>query len=329
MALNFNLQLNFYPRKNLTKKQLLFPLFLLLATSSPMSWAQSISLGYEKLTQYITVLDKQVAVNPAGKTLAASFDLSEQWQLSIDYQNYKEDDSSRNRIDSSIDLSTLGAGINYYLNDFSFALYYSRSKDDILVVDKQNSLNRQIEKSNSSIISGTVDYAWDSQNWFYDISLTAQYNSFDSSTELVRNISSSTMSDHNTVMDSSLVNYSGNYSTLSSGFLLAHLWSLAENRNLVIGGLLNWSYQLAGDSQALTRNTRRFNNSSTRMRTRVNAGGGSGINNALTGDENYGQLVIYSSYDLTPAWSLDFDVVKNVATQNNEQSYSTSITYSF
>jgi len=124
----------------------------------------------------------------------------------------------------------------------------------------------------------------------------------------------------------------GNYTMLSSGVSAAYMWSLSNDKVIILGSMLSWSYQLSGDSQANNDSTMRVRNSSTRNSTsRVNTGTRTAgqINNTLNGDDNYGQLVIYTAYDLTSTLSLDVDFTKNVATQNNEQSWSVGLSYSF
>lgn len=304
---------------------------LLSLVSSPL-FANSLSVSYEKTTQYRSLLNTNtnIKMQPAGATVSAALDLSDKWQLSVDYQNYQDNFIYKKMLDASLDLTTLGGGISYYGDKLSVAFYYSYSKDDFLTQNisrNRNSIfDNQLDNSTSSLVSGTIDHAWDSGDWFYDLSLSAQYNRFNNNNQLTRVVFNEALRESVTEERNQANN--GNYTMLSSSFLIAYLWPLQQEKSVVLGGLFSWSYQLSGDSQDLITNTRRLNNTS-RVHTRVNQSARGGINNALTGDNNYGQAVIYLVYDFSATWSVDLDITQNVATDNNEQAYSVGLSYNF
>ncbi len=301
------------------------PLMLFFYIISVPSFADSLTLGYEQITQRLSVLNKEVQIKPAGGSLSGSFSLTEQWQLSVDYQRYQDAQTRLSNFNTSIDLMTLGAGLNYYLDDWSFSLYYNRSTDDISFISNQRNNIRQTEQNSNSSLSASADYAWSVQNWFYDLSFTSQYNGFTSDTIQSRG------AEQGMIKDVLRTRNTGDYMLLSGGFSISHLWTLTENRAMVVGGLFTWSYQVSGNSQLLSRNGRTRNAASFRGHTRTitNRTGSGSVNNALIGDDNYGQVVAYVSYDLSPAWSLEFDSAVNVATASNDQSNSINLTYLF
>jgi len=292
---------------------------------SPNLQANNLTVGIDQSIQYRNVLDNEIKLNPAGINLSASFELSPKWQLSLDHQKYNDDSLDNKLFETQFDLSTFGAGVSYYANDFSLSLYYSHSKDDFLVLSNRNRQNQQVENSRSSLISASIDYAWERQNWFYDLSLTTQYNSFDNNSELQKELFNQVLQRKSTNVLSE--NNKGNFTMLSSSALVARSWPLSSARTFVLGALFNWNYQISGNSNLLSTSTRGLNNTS-RVRTRTNSNG-SGVNNALIGDENYGQVVLYTSLDVNSSWSVDVDITKNIATTKNERSYSLTVSYHF
>jgi hypothetical protein len=328
MLTNFSKLLNIHSKANNINTKYRYALVLtsLLSFVSLPLLANSLSVSYESSSQFRSVLDTNIKMQPQGTTVSAVIDLSEQWQISLDYQKDQDDLIYKRALDTRLDLITFGGGLSYYGDELSLALYYSKSSDDFLTTSTRNQANNQLDNSDSSLISVTIDHAWNHGNWFYDLSLSTQYNHFDNNSKLTRVIFNETLG--KSVTEELKQTSSGNYTMLSSSFLIAHLWPLAQEKSIVVGSLFSWSYQLSGDSQNLSINTRRLNNTS-RVRTRINQSAIGGVNNALTGDDNYGQAVIYLVYDFSATWSLDFNMTQNVATENNEQAYSVGVSYSF
>jgi hypothetical protein len=193
------------------------------------------------------------------------------------------------------------------------------------VLSNKNRQNQQVENSRSSLVSASIDYAWERQNWFYNLSLTTQYNRFNNDSELQKEVFNQVLQRKITTV--LLENNKGDFTMLSSSALVARAWPLSSARTFVLGALFNWNYQTTGDSKLLSTSTKRLNNTS-RVRTRTNSNA-SGVNNVLIGDENYGQVVLYASLDVSKFWSVDIDLTKNIATIQNERSYSLAVSYHF
>jgi len=307
----------------LTKPSLLF--LSLCFVSSTVS-ANSINVSSDHLTQYRNIVDIGLKINPVGESVTLSFELPQKWQLSLDYQQYSDNSTYNRVVNNHVDFSSFGAGVSHSFDELTVAAYYSYSKDEFSSQWGRNRQSEQLDNTKSSSFNASIDYAWDSGNWFFDASLSGQYNRNNNinilsrqvfNEELQANIVETLNQDNDTT--NTLVN---------SSFMVAHLWPLNQQQNIMLGALFSWSYQLSGDEQNTTTSTRAITNTN-RTRTRIRHTNISGINNGLNGDDNYGQWVLYGTYDISASWMFELDFSQNIATDNNEHAYSIALSYNF
>ena len=129
----------------------------------------------------------------------------------------------------------------------------------------------------------------------------------------------------------------GDASSISASFSLARFWQLDDSRGVLTGAMLSWNHTFSGESALVSQTGRIFNGPNNRRGGQsISTGGNSNFDRAagtgvgsFTGDDSYGQLGFYLSYDITESVSIDFDTGFDLGTDNNEQVWSVSIGYYF
>jgi hypothetical protein len=123
---------------------------------------------------------------------------------------------------------------------------------------------------------------------------------------------------------------SGDATSASISGSAARFIALDDSKGLLAGVMLSWHNTFSGDNSSLSQTVGRNRNQPNGPRGGQNGGQagqqGSGIS-SIAGDDNYGQLSFYLSYDLTPAWSVDIDTGFDLGTDTNEQVWSVGVGY--
>ncbi|NQZ12998.1 MAG: hypothetical protein HRT35_38120 [Algicola sp.] len=135
---------------------------------------------------------------------------------------------------------------------------------------------------------------------------------------------------------------SGDSSSISTSFSVARFWSLTENTGVLVGAILSWNHMLSGDSVLVSSNGRnippnRAGQGGNNAPAVAGAAGGNNFNRAgnnnglssVSGDDSYGQVSFYVSYDLTESVSVDFDYGVDIGTDENDAVWSVSLGYFF
>jgi hypothetical protein len=325
---------------------------VLLFVLSGNSYGNSVNVSYGQLKQHVSFSDEAVTLKPIGPSVSLSFDLSDEWSLDLDYHNWQDDLTVNNNFTADSDLKTISTSVNYYKDSWSFSGSYSDSTDDTELVSVRRPTKKySTEKTASKSFGGSVGYGWVSGNLFYNFSFGAQLSDWDSN-----------MVQANTPVNpppppepppggggqgqppppppepqtniSTEVN-SGDSTSASTSVSIARYWSLSEDTGVLLGTLLSWNYVLSGDSVLVSQTGRGINQPPPQPNAPP-GGGGQNINRAgnngissISGDDNYGQLSFYISYDLTSSWSIDLDTGFDIGTDENDQIWSLSLGYFF
>ena len=130
---------------------------------------------------------------------------------------------------------------------------------------------------------------------------------------------------------------SGDASSISASFSIARFFQLDDSRGVLAGAMLSWNHTFSGESALVSQTGRIFNGPNNRRGGQnISTGGNSNFDRAagtgvgsFTGDDSYGQLGLYLSYDITESVSIDFDTGFDLGTDNNEQVWSVSVGYYF
>lgn len=281
------------------------------------SHAHNFDLGYGQLEQQVTLQNETLTLNPAGLSAFLSLDLSPDWSFSVNYQSMN-DDKNENQLNVDVELVSYGGSINYYRDNWFFSAGLSAVDDEQDVSVDGPGPGDSEEYTQSTTLSTTLGYGWNKGNWLYDFSVGAQYSDWDIDTVMeIRQPGQRPETQSSSTSDNSV--------SINTSVSLGHYWAMSDNRGLLAGAMLSWSYILSGDSLVEQQN-------STGGRGGGRNGGGPGAGPGVgtsSGDDNYGQFLLYLSYDLNDVWSLSLDGATEIASDYSGQSWSVNLGYAF
>jgi hypothetical protein len=275
--------------------------------------AGSVYLGYSQTEQISVAGNRTLSLDPSGNVVLMSFDLSDNWSLSVDYADLGDSTALTNNATGKLNIQSWGAGVSYYWGPWSWSANYSSWQDDLSIslASTEQTLFNQNSKSPSSALS--VAYNWDLTHWQLSLMAGMHYGEW-------RQTQKSLNRETQTAQSS----LDGGSSTfVSLHLMLARLISVGGQEDLILGGSLGWNQLTNSGSAAIARNGR--NVSQINNRTIINRLSAA----AVTGTESYGQLNFYTSYSLTDDWLVDFDVTFDLGSEENTQAWSVNLGYFF
>jgi len=298
----------------------ILPLFLL--TISSHSNAASIDISYGQQEYQVTLQDETVTLTPVGNAISFSSNLTDDLSMGLNYQNWQDDKNYDNRINTAVELSTIGASLNYYLDNWSFSTNYSRSEVDTKISGLKRKQNVKNENIDSSSFGGSVGYGFAINDWFYGILISGLYSDWDFDKYQVK-----AQQEEGAPPKITTEKSSGDSSSISSSLSAAYYIPLDNETGLMLGGLITWNYLVSGDSILISRNGRDVNTRPNN--TARNSTANSAALNSISGDDSYGQFALYASYDINDAWSVDIDTSINIASVYDAYTWSVSLGYLF
>ena len=295
--------------------------FYLISSSA---FAHSITLGHSQLKQYISLQDEDVLLNPAGEGVLLSLDLNDNWGVLFDYQTWQDKEQAISPVSIDLALTSLAGSLSYVQGNWYASTSISFSEDDVFYRKNQRNPDFRQEKTQVSSFSGLLAYTWYQGNWMWDISVGAQYADW---------------SIENKIFNGQLAQAEGkpaeelsiskeDSSSINAGISAAHYWQLAQAQGILAGAMLSWNYQYSGDAHQTT-DRQPPPTRSTRQQQARGRNISSNASRATSGDDNYGQLMAFLSYDINQNWSVSTDTSVEVASTNNNQSWAVAINYSF
>ena len=286
--------------------------------------ANSIAINHSQLEQVLSVQDSELTLTPAGQGISVSFDLTSALSMQVNYQSWQDNNTTLQPRKVAIDLTTWGGSLVYNHNDWAFSAYVSNSTDQAKYhnTNKRQSLYR-LNESDTKTFGAAVAYNFFRGSWLYDISLALDYNDWQS--EQWQKLPMVIEGEPQLANESTIQTNNHNLN-ISSSFSMAHYWSLNDNNSVLLGTSLAWYYQLSGQHSDGSENLiQRPNRRQLRASRTTNTIG----NLAGVGDESYGQLSLYLVYELNDAWSIDADISQEIASYDNNQSWSLGLSYAF
>ncbi|WDE03733.1 hypothetical protein SG34_020450 [Thalassomonas viridans] len=318
---------------------LLLPLTLLLGSSlvSVNSFADSLDLAYGELEQHVELQNQTLLLKPSGLSLYFSHDLNPDWNISVFYQSMSDDKNADNQLDVELDLNTYGGNVNYYRDKWYFSAGLSVADDEQNIRSGTIRSAGSDEDTSAVSVSTSLGYGDSQGNWLYDLSLGLQYSDWEIDTRNTLPANNPPPGENPPpggnvqVMESTT---SDNSLSVNTSVSLGHYWSLADNRGVLAGAMLSWSYIVSGDavSDSQASGGSRLGGEGGRNpggRSRGSRTGGATSLFATSGDDNYGQLLMYVSYDINSSWSLSLDTAREIASDYSEQSWSLNLGYVF
>lgn len=295
--------------------------FFLLAISNHAN-AASIDISYGQQEYQVQLQDETVTLTPVGNAISFSANLTDDFSMGLNYQNWQDDKNFDNRVNTDVTLSTAGASLSYYLDNWSFSTNYSQSEVDTKISGLKRKQNIKNENIDSSSFGGSIGYGFAKNDWFYGLLISGLYSDWDFDKYQVK-----TKRDEGIPKKVTTEKSSGNSSSISSSLSAAYYIPLENETGLMLGGLLTWNYLVSGDSALISRNGRNINtrkNGSPRNVTTNSA-----ALNSISGDDSYGQFALYASYDINDAWSVDIDTSINIASDYDAYTWSISLGHIF
>ena len=313
------------------------PIAILLLSYAGGIQASSLSISYGQLKQHVSYANRELSLAPAGSSISLSLDLNDHYSVDFDYQSFADEHTLANIFKADSELKSWGAGVNYFKDNWSYSASFNQSTDDVFFAGITNMANFSKEDTESTAFGVSIGYGWAQGSWFYNTSAGLNYSDWQSNTngqlEEIQPPSPSGNPPRPSRIITIVQNNEADALSFNSSFSVARFWSLTDDTGIFAGALLSWSYTLSGDeafiSQIGRNNSRGGNNTSGgRIDTNNSAGGSSAIG-SVSGDDNYGQLSLYVSYDLTSSWSIDVDTGFDFGTDTNDQTWSVTLGYFF
>lgn len=313
------------------------------------SFAGSMSMSYGELKQPFTYMQETVTFKPIGPSWLMSYDLNDNWSVDFDYQKWKDEKLNSDRYQGNIDLKGWGTGLSYYKEQWSFGLSYNHSTDETYAENIRRPQQQNFwEKTKAKSWGLSVGYGWLSGDMFYNLSLSGQVSDWNSDTRETVRVppppeppegegpppGDEPPPQFEQVRDLT----SGDVSSVSASFSMARYWPMQDGTGVMLGGMLSWNHMISGESVLVSSTGRRPPPQRPRNGSRGNgrgaAPGGLDLNRAgggnlssASGDDSYGQVAFYVSYDLTENWSVDFDTGIDIGTDENDVIWSVSLGY--
>jgi hypothetical protein len=288
-------------------------LFILSPWTFSNAQAGSVYLGYSQTEQLSVTKSRSLNFEPNGNVAFISFDLNDNLSLNFDYADLADGVSITNNVSDKLDIKSWGVGASYYWAAWSFSANYSFWQDDLITTlpNVEQTLFTQRSESPSSAIS--LAYNWNLTAWQLGLMAGIHYGDWQQYQELINREKQAKQSSLN----------GGNSSFVSVQVLMARIITVGGREDLMLGGSLGWNQITSSGSAAIVRNGR--NVGQIKKGSAANRLSASGV----TGNESYGQLNLYASYNLNDDWLVDLDLNFDLGSEDNTQAWSVNIGYLF
>jgi opacity protein-like surface antigen len=299
-------------------------LISVLLLPSKMTLANTFSLNHSQLEQYISLTDEDVLLKPAGEGVFLSLDLNDEWQVKFDYQTWQDNKHAISPIAINLDLISFGGGLSYVGDNWYASTNIGYSEDDISYRANQSRADNRQNKTQITALSASIGNNWLAGNWMFDLSMAVQYA--DWTVEKVTFNNERAQQDGKPAEEISTNN--SDSASISAGFSAARYWQLTQEQGVLVGVIFSWNYEFSGDESLRADGSpppRRTAGQQAPASNNIN----SNPSRITSGDDNYGQVMTYLSYDINNDWSVDLDTAVEVATTNNNLSWSVGVSYSF
>jgi len=286
--------------------------------------ANNIAVNHNQLEQYITLQDEDVLLKPAGEGVFLSLDFNDNWSVSFDYQTWQDKEHAISPVSIDLALTSLGGSLNYVKDNWYASASIGFSEDDVSYRANQNRSDFRQDNTQVTSFSGLLGYTWLQGNWMLDVSLGTQYADWSIENKIfngqrAQDEGKPAEEVSTTKQDSSSIN---------AGISAVRYWELTKEQGILAGALFSWNYQYSGDARQTENNppspTRLTSSQPTTLRNI-----GSNTSRPTSGDDNYGQLTAFLSYDINNNWSVALDTSVEISTTNNNQSWTIGINYYF
>ena len=275
-----------------------------------LSASMSLRLGQYK--QNLVVGENETYIRPSGYDLSASFDISPNLVIHLDYGHYVNDSSFLHNNTLDYEKDNWGLGLSYYLDNWSFSTQYSDLDELLTITNNRHNLAFYEEDYQSPGYLISVAYDFDNgtadASWLFSVSSSLQYN--DWQLNLIRVERPIENEIFNTGIDK------GDTLFADVSFSAARFIPLFEQDALYVGGSLGWNHLISGKLSIVSRNgisAQQYINAKSSSRNRLNQ---SSFSHSVHGDQ-YGLASLFVSYNLSDNLSVDLDYSASFAADEN------------
>lgn len=272
----------------------------------------SLSLRAGQYKQNLVLGENQTDIRPSGYDLSASFTITPNLVIHLDYSRYNDEANFLQSNDLDYKKDSFGAGLNYYLGNWSLTTQYSTLNESLIIANNRHNLTLYEEdyRSPGYLISAAYDFdhASTEASWLFTASTSLQYN--DWQLDLIRVERPIENEVFNTGTDK------GDTLFADVSFSAARFIALSANDILYVGGTLGWNHLISGEASIVSRNgvtIQQYINTRSTSRNRLNQ---ASFSNSIQG-EQYGLASLFISYNLTENFSLDLDYSTSFAADEN------------
>lgn len=308
-------------RTNKTKnlRLLAFPFACLILANANNALANSVFVGFSQSELTSVLGPREVELEPSGTSLLASFDLSDNWTVSLDIGQQDDSATFETNATAYFDNDSWGTSINYYYENWAFSYGFSNWEDELEVIAfplRNPADRRQIyfQTNDSPSHAFRATYYWQSDFWQVGLSGGIHYSDWEQFTHFDNPLDATPRQDARDKGDSTFI---------SLGLSASRFIPIDGNRNVILGGSVNWNELSDNNAQAISRNGRNINQINNRnLRNRLNA-------LVVSGSDSYGQANVYLSWDITEHWVLDLDTGVDFGGDDSTQYWSVNVGYIF
>lgn len=285
--------------------------------------ANNIAVNHSQLEQYISLQNEEVLLRPAGEGVFLSFDFDDNWSVNVDYQTWQDKEQAISPVSINLALTSFGGGLSYVKNNWYASTNISFSEDDVSYRANQKRADFRQENTQVTSLSGLLGYNWLQGNWIVDLSIGAQYA--DWSIENTMFNDPQAQDEGKPPEEVSITKQDS--SSINAGISAVRYWELTQEQGILAGAMFSWSYQYSGDARQTDNPSAppRLANSQTTTSRNI----GTNTSRPTSGDDSYGQLTAFLSYDINSHWSVAIDTSVEIYTDNNNQSWTVGINYYF
>ncbi|UAA37625.1 hypothetical protein KIH87_12995 [Paraneptunicella aestuarii] len=249
----------------------------------------------------------------------ASFDISDDWVISLDVGSQEDDVQVNNNLHASSNNDSWGAGLSYYWENWVFTYNYSNWQDELVIIGVPPDGSRPPmtvyrQTNDSPTHAFRAGYYWQGADWQLGVSTGIHFNEWEQFTQFNNPQDPRPPQDALDEGETTFVSISANG---------AKFFSLNNSHDLVIGSSISWNELTNDDANAVVRNGRPVNQIPNRNAiNRLNS-------SVVSGSESYGQANLYASWSMTSNWMLDISLGSDFGDSDSSQFWSLNIGYVF
>lgn len=295
-----------------------------LCIISTSTLANNLTINHSQLEQYIALSNEDVLLNPAGEGVFLSLDLNEHWLIKFDYQNWQDKKQAISPTSLDLDLTSFGGNLSYVHDTWYVSTNIGFSEDDVSYTANQSHADNRQENTQVTALSVVIGNSWLKGSWMFDLSIGAQFADWSIENKIIN----SKLAQQEGKPPEEISTTNSDSTSVIAGISAARYWELTQEQGILMGVMFSWNYQFSGDRN-LEANTPPPPRPPASQQSTASRNISTNPSRITSGDDNYGQIMTYLSYDITNNWSVDVDTAVEIASTHNSLSWAIAVNYAF